>query len=290
MSERPGYSHHTDEEFDQRYREYFGIDINLRWDMYRYAEKKDPKIEIIENYLSPEDSVLDIGCGRGYDLVRLLNVDQHKGMLVGLDREDTAFLSTSKQLGYLSLSSPYFVNGRAEELPFSDESYNAALALFVIYHARDPEESLAEIDRILKPEGIAIIGTSGRENKKFQRSMDFHLAGYLGVTPPPLFNESFTAEKAPNLLEKYFPNVLDLPWKSEVKIYSRSFEDQKWRALYYSALTMLRHFGEWPGITGREWGRGFKHTYELLADELFERQGFVKETIDRHYFVCQKQG
>lgn len=49
------------------------------------------------------------------------------------------------------------VTARAEELPYRNASFDAALALNVIDHVQDPEHCLAEAARVLRPRGVLLI-------------------------------------------------------------------------------------------------------------------------------------
>ncbi|HEX5136472.1 MAG TPA: methyltransferase domain-containing protein [Planctomycetota bacterium] len=49
------------------------------------------------------------------------------------------------------------VTARAEELPYPDASFDAALALNVVDHVEDPGRCLAEAARVLRPRGVLIL-------------------------------------------------------------------------------------------------------------------------------------
>jgi ubiquinone/menaquinone biosynthesis C-methylase UbiE len=50
------------------------------------------------------------------------------------------------------------VEGVAEKLPFSDESFDFVLFVTTLCFVRDPLQALKEARRILKPEGVVIVG------------------------------------------------------------------------------------------------------------------------------------
>ena len=46
------------------------------------------------------------------------------------------------------------VNGRAEQLPFPDSSFDALTFTYLLRYVRDPQATLAEMARVLKPGGV----------------------------------------------------------------------------------------------------------------------------------------
>lgn len=56
--------------------------------------------------------------------------------------------------------------GRAADaaaLPFEDRSFDLVLAMHMLYHLSDPAAGAAEIARVLRPGGVAVVATNGRE-------------------------------------------------------------------------------------------------------------------------------
>ena len=55
--------------------------------------------------------------------------------------------------GLLATSRVSFIQGSSECLPFADDAFNKALAVHTIYFWQRPEAHLAEIARVLRPNG-----------------------------------------------------------------------------------------------------------------------------------------
>ncbi len=53
------------------------------------------------------------------------------------------------------------VRGSADRLPFRDNSFDVVVSFAVFEHLRDPDRSLAEIRRVLRPGGVLLLGTHG---------------------------------------------------------------------------------------------------------------------------------
>lgn len=99
-----------------------------------------------EPFLGP-GRVLDLGCGIGhsYDLLaprETVGVDIDPGALSGQERET--------------------VVADMRQLPFDDASFPSALSVQSLEHVPDPERVLAEVARVLEPDGVAVFVTPNR--------------------------------------------------------------------------------------------------------------------------------
>jgi SAM-dependent methyltransferase len=92
--------------------------------------------------------VLDFGCGAGELVVHLLELgyDAHGCDIV--PAPDAAGAPDPRRFKLIE-SSPY-------RLPFEDASFDVVVSASVLEHARNPEEYLVEIRRVLKPGGVAM--------------------------------------------------------------------------------------------------------------------------------------
>ena len=92
--------------------------------------------------------VLDIGCGPGAVAARLVRA--RPGLtVVGLDR-DLTMLEKARTVMPI-------VGGMAERLPFPSNSFDAVFVRLVVRHVAQPEEAFAEMYRVLRPDGRAIV-------------------------------------------------------------------------------------------------------------------------------------
>jgi ubiquinone/menaquinone biosynthesis C-methylase UbiE len=98
--------------------------------------------------------VLDIGCGTGFHLSWM---EKNKGLwkdLAGCDASKKMLEEARK-----SLSSP-LVECAAERLQFPDGSFDTALCLFMVLNVCDHRKALAEMKRVLKPGGTALLSVA----------------------------------------------------------------------------------------------------------------------------------
>lgn len=118
-------------------------------------ERRKASLEaaFLSPYLSPGMSILDCGCGPGTitsglaELVAPGNctaIDIEPGMI------DRAGFHARKQ----QINNIEFHVASVHELPFPDESFDAAFAHTLLQHVKDPVSALKEIFRVLKRGGI----------------------------------------------------------------------------------------------------------------------------------------
>ena len=115
----------------------------------RNVEWEAVKPHIIEN-----SKFLDIGCGAGYSMYRAtqdLNCE-----CIGIDPDPTAHgVGRYAEKAYLT---DQILQGFSENLPFDDESFDVVYSSHVLEHVNDQQETLLEMKRVLKQNGVLIIG------------------------------------------------------------------------------------------------------------------------------------
>jgi ubiquinone/menaquinone biosynthesis C-methylase UbiE len=105
--------------------------------------------------LQPGHTVLDVGCGPGTDLAVLAEAVTPTGAVIGVDHAAT-FVEEARN----TLADTPWVTvavGDAHRLPLEDQSVDRARTDRVLQHVDDPAAALAEIRRVLRPDGVAVI-------------------------------------------------------------------------------------------------------------------------------------
>lgn len=92
------------------------------------------------------DRILDLGCGDGLD-IHILRESGY-GHITGVDISET-LLSAAK----IRNPGVRFVHAPADDLPFSDASFDVILADSMLYHILNSKKSLNEIYRVLSSQG-----------------------------------------------------------------------------------------------------------------------------------------
>ena len=102
--------------------------------------------------LAPQAFVLDVCTGTG---LVAFDIARRKGCrVVGVDLSDRMIEQAQRNVRTVCLArSVDLVKGRAESLPFSDQSFDAVVFTFLLRYVRDPQATLCELSRVLRPGG-----------------------------------------------------------------------------------------------------------------------------------------
>lgn len=105
------------------------------------------------------DVVLDAGCGNGRPLALL----QHRGSVgIGVD--------LSSGMARIANRSTVVV-GDVQRLPFSDATFDSAMALMMLYHVPNQEAAVAELRRVVRPGGRLVATTASQRNQDELRAL-----------------------------------------------------------------------------------------------------------------------
>jgi ubiquinone/menaquinone biosynthesis C-methylase UbiE len=150
--------------------------------------------------------VLDVGCGAGWfwfastpyvpDCIRLELVDISPGMVAEAEKNLSA-------LGYFRA----FKGSTADvlELPFAAETFDAVVAMHMLYHVGNIPGALAEMARVLKPGGMTIATTNGTDN--LRELFELSSVAFGGGTRDPAA-KIFGADSARRMFPDHFNKVL----------------------------------------------------------------------------------
>jgi SAM-dependent methyltransferase len=98
--------------------------------------------------------ILDLGCGPG-DLAVAMSRRLRDARIVGIDLSPSMLLWAGRHAttdGRLR-----FIVGDAADLPFDDASIDLVVSTLSLHHWTEPAEAFAEIARVLRPGGVALI-------------------------------------------------------------------------------------------------------------------------------------
>jgi SAM-dependent methyltransferase len=124
---------------------------HAEWWQREFTGGVDPEyteqiLPLAESWLAGFEQVLDIGTGEGQVARRLHQANGSR--VVGLD--PTAGQLTEGRRRGPEIS---YVQAGASALPFGEASFDAAVACLVFEHIDDLDEALAEVARVLRPDG-----------------------------------------------------------------------------------------------------------------------------------------
>lgn len=124
------------------------------YDRLREANEPLPtSYEIHEYARFSGQRVLDVGCGNGYVLSKYAAEGAEP---FGIDITTTAVDVSRRRFELLGLKGSFAV-GSAERLPYPDSSFDCVCSMGVLHHTPDTPGAVAEIHRVLKPDGHLIV-------------------------------------------------------------------------------------------------------------------------------------
>lgn len=110
--------------------------------------------------IQPEDQILELGFGAGR-AIELVAAQIPNGQVSGIDISQAMVHAASRRNaraiknGQVSLC-----QGDLTNLPFPDEQFNKVFSIQTLYFWPEPQHALAEIFRVLKPNGTLVITLS----------------------------------------------------------------------------------------------------------------------------------
>ena len=115
---------------------------------------RDAEWSQIEKHITKKSKFLDVGCGAGYSLMRASEDLDCKAEGIDADPGSHGVGRFVKDL----VSDVSIKQGFAENLPFEDGKFDIVYSSHVLEHVNNESKSLKEMKRVLKDDGILIIG------------------------------------------------------------------------------------------------------------------------------------
>jgi len=104
--------------------------------------------------LSSTDLVLDAGCASGYQSLEAARLARMVvGVDLGLEFVRTAYGASLEQ----GITNAHFLVGSVEALAFKSALFSRVLCAEVLEHVLQPDDTLTELARVLKPGGLLVI-------------------------------------------------------------------------------------------------------------------------------------
>ena len=167
-------------------------------------------------------SVIDIGCGSGVDTVEMAGLTGIGGSVVGVDYDNEMIEKANHYAAERKVNDRVKHHcGNACELPFSDNSFDAARSERLFMHLPKPAEALLEAIRITRPGGRVVVvdtdwgslsantGADDVESRIAQfRAREYLANGYSGRRLPGMFS---SAPLRDITIETTALHVTDLP-------------------------------------------------------------------------------
>ena len=120
--------------------------------------RSDFKWDRVINHIKPLKNkiVLDIGCGNGYHIWRMIG--EHAKLAIGIDPQPLflcQFYAIKKIFG--NIKNAWVLPMRLEDIPITECAFDTCFSMGVIYHRREPRKHIEALYKILKIGGEVII-------------------------------------------------------------------------------------------------------------------------------------
>jgi len=138
--------------FDNISGKYDFLNHFLSFSLDKYWRRK--AIGLLKN--DPPGELLDVATGTGDMVKTALRLSPSK--ITGIDLSE-GMLQVARKKKYPSAAKTLveFVKGDSENLPFPDESYDAATVAFGVRNFENPAQGLSEMIRVLRPGGKLVV-------------------------------------------------------------------------------------------------------------------------------------
>ena len=132
-----------------------------------------------------QDTILDIGCGGGRTVSRLLK-KADKGMVYGIDySEDCVKWSKKRNQQAITEGRAAILQASVEAIPFSDEMFDKITAVETIYFWPNLAENFKEVCRVLKTGGLFLIINEAYQSEAFrERNDQLVKVGHMRILSP----------------------------------------------------------------------------------------------------------
>jgi protein-L-isoaspartate(D-aspartate) O-methyltransferase len=143
--------------------DYWDGDRKFGYGGYTYDGRWRPVADAIAEYygIGPGDSILDVGCGKGFLLYEL--TQSVPGVEVrGLDISSYAVANAKEEVR------PFLQVGNANSLPFQDDTFSLVVSVTTLHnlHCFDLDKALREIERVGKESKYIVVESYRNEAEK----------------------------------------------------------------------------------------------------------------------------
>ncbi len=108
--------------------------------------------------LAPGETIVDLGCGAGMDILLASKRVGPAGQAIGVDMTDEMLASTTNSAAEMGAINAQARKGDLTALPIEDGTVDVAISNGVLNLAPDKNAAFSEIKRILKPGGRLLLG------------------------------------------------------------------------------------------------------------------------------------
>ena len=146
--------------------------------------------------LNPGETVLDLGCGGGIDVLLSARRVGPTGKAYGLDMTDEMLALANENKRKAGVENVEFLKGEIERIPLPDNSVDVIISNCVINLSADKDKVLREAFRVLKPGGrfaVSDVVTRGEILPEIRRSVLAWVGCIAGALEENAYRTKLTA-------------------------------------------------------------------------------------------------
>ncbi|MEW8995315.1 methyltransferase domain-containing protein [Clostridium sp.] len=202
-----------------------------------------------------KDKVLEVGCGNG--VLWTKNMDNlHESIDVTLTEICEDMINEAKlNLGNDSKRFNFIITDLTS-LPFNDNSFDVVIANHILFFMKDIDLALAEISRVVKPNGVVYCSTIGSNHLKELQELMLSFSSSIRIYEDKL-SSKFGLENGEKILNRYFDKV-------EKVLYDD-------RLIVNDTNNILEYIYSIPG-----------NILDIIDSKKKEFEGYIRKTIDRN--------
>jgi SAM-dependent methyltransferase len=210
-------------------------------------------------------AVLDAGCGPGAYVPHVRERLGPRGLYVAAD-------ISFERVTHIEMAAPVCADVVA--LPFADGSFDAVMAMHMLYHVGDIPAGLRELRRVLRNDGTLLVSTNSVTSER--EFMDLLMA--CGLRELPVQDARFSSENGGDLLSLAFTDVRFFEERSKFVVPSPDPVVNTVRSMRYSLEAHLPPSLKWEDFVSR---------VAKAVEDMVDRQGaFVTHSLSG-VFACK---
>lgn len=159
------------------------------------------------------------------------------------------------------------------QIPVPDQTMDMVVANHVMFYVKDPEKALAEIVRVLKPGGVFICSTYGREHMKEISALVQEFDPHISLSEVKLY-EAFGLDTGEEKLKRFFKVIQKRRYEDELRV--------------TDVMPLLDYIMSCHG-NQNEYLNAHYGKFKAFLTEKLERRGYIKITKDAGMFYCIKE-
>ncbi|WP_026694820.1 demethylmenaquinone methyltransferase [Peribacillus kribbensis] len=195
--------HHV---FEKIYKNYDQMNSVISFQQHKKWRNRTMK----QMKVKPGSKALDLCCGTADWTIALAEAAGPQGMVKGLDFSKNMLKVGKEKVSHLGLHQVELIHGNAMELPFEDNTFDYVTIGFGLRNVPDYNQVLKEMNRVLKPGGMAVCLETSQPTMPVFKQLYFFYFQYIMPVFGRVFAKSYEEYSWLQESAKDFPGMKEL--------------------------------------------------------------------------------